>query len=240
MTHPTYRPIKIIARHTAEAGFKKIEKETGTKLLRPKSITITNEQATEIAKDFMLEIYESDRTVRKSIAGSLRRNANTVHDIDILISPHSETVRSHLSMLGHILWNGPDKLSILYSTTQIQVDFRFIEPDHWGPALQYFTGSREHNISLRSIAKSRGWHLSEKGLFDGVGKRLDDNTESSIYQNLDLRWLPPPYRNHAIGRKTMTDKERNEPKERCTVCDRPIRSSDIPRHIDECHKTWKV
>jgi hypothetical protein len=177
---------------------KKIEKE---------SQPIPRDLAISIGNDIISAIRVTDHEVRVSFAGSIRREVEQVHDIDILVSPFSEKVRDLITMWTNtdLLWGGNEKVSILMPTgdligSKIQVDVRFIQPESWGPALQYFTGSREHNISLRSIAKRRNQVLNEHGLFDLLGKRLDDGTEGGVYKALLLRWLPPKYRNGYIER----------------------------------------
>ena len=186
-------------------------KRSGTgKKLEKESSPVSRDLAIAIGNDIISQIRVIDAGVRVSFAGSIRREIDQVHDIDILVSPHSEKVQTMLSTWQgtDLLWAGPDKVSFLISigdiivgpSTKIQVDVRFIKPESWGPALQYFTGSREHNISLRSIAKRRNQILNEHGLFDLLGKRLDDETEGGVYKALGLRWLPPKYRNDYIKR----------------------------------------
>src|SRR5439155_11520725 len=75
----------------------------------------------------------------------------------------------------------------------LQVDFRFFEPEEFGAALMYFTGSKPHNIALRRIAMARKWKLNEYGLFAGR-KRLAGETEEAIYARLGLAWIPPELR----------------------------------------------
>ena len=245
-TTRTYRPVTITSRRTVESAIRKLEKKTGEPIKRPKEMMFPRSIAEPLASHFCALIRPSVSKV--SIAGSLRRKAETVHDIDILITPPDEAVRAMLTTQGNVLLEGKEKLSILYSLAgsqetefepnpHIQIDFRFIEPKSWGPAIQYFTGSWEHNVSLRRIAKRKGLLLNERGLWSSTGERIDDNTEGSIYKSLGLRWLPPRYRNGYIGfgRTTLTQEERNEPKKRCPVCDHPLRESILNRHITECH-----
>jgi len=183
--------------------------------------------AESVAISLVRAIRNVDNSVRVSIAGSIRRHVDQVHDIDILVSPASHLVRDCIGTLGKVLWSGPEKVSI-HLTVQpndvydlfvvkevitIQIDIRFIPPESWGPGLQYFTGSREHNISLRSIAKAKGLLLNEHGLWDSSGNRVDNNKEGSIYTSLGLRWLPPKYRNSYISgrskRLTKNDIEKS-------------------------------
>lgn len=185
--------------------------------------TVPHALAESIALSVIRVIRNTDENVRVSIAGSIRRHVDTIHDIDILVSPASHLVRDCIGILGQVLWSGPEKVSInltiqpgdvydlivVKETITIQIDIRFIAPESWGPGLQYFTGSREHNISLRSIAKSKGLLLNEKGLWDLSGNRIDNNKEGSIYTSLGLRWLPPKYRNRYIG-ATSRSKTKND------------------------------
>lgn len=192
-TEPTYRERKKSAR-------------TDHKIEKPKeSPSIPRTVALTVGATIIFKIREADSSVRVSFAGSIRREVEEIHDIDILVCPPSKLVLNRISQLGEVLWSGAEKISILYADSglpsmRIQVDVRFIEPESWGPALQYFTGSREHNISLRTLAKLKGLSLNEHGLFDSTGMRIDDGSEGSVYKSLGLRWLPPRYRNGYIGR----------------------------------------
>ena len=197
----TYQPIKILERKSPEDGYRKIEKKTGKKISRPKETNISRNELEPYALDLIARIREADPDIRSSLAGSFRRHVENCHDLDILIAPYSERAETCIKQLGEVIISGQEKVSILYSLQNgktIQVDFRFIPLESWGPALQYFTGSKEHNISVRRIAKQKGFLLNERGLYDGDGKRIDDNTEGGIYKPLNLRWLPPQYRNGYI------------------------------------------
>jgi len=249
-----HEPPKLIARHTAESGYKKIEERTHASVPRPKSSPVPRQFAMAIGQGILNVIHESayPEPVRASFAGSIRREQEEIHDIDILICPFNIHVQHKLESLGEILWNGNEKLSFVltfeqgepndptYKITYLQVDIRYIKSESWGPALQYFTGSREHNISLRMIAKSKGFTLNEHGLFDSSGKRMDDGSEGSVYKLLGLRWLPPKYRNKYIGRwYVLTAEQRQEEKTRCPICDRPIRNSVLKTHIKNNHQGFE-
>lgn len=175
---------------------------------RVKTETFSHIEALDVAVDILNLLGTG------TVAGSLRRMKETVHDIDILC------IRNHIlpgaiehikSMLpyGCLLWEGDSKISFMWicGDREIQVDLRIVSRESWGPALQYFTGSWEHNVSLRRIAIQRGLRLSEYGLFRGNGSRVDAGTEASVYQSLGLRWLPPKYRNGYIksGRNSYKD-----------------------------------
>ncbi len=130
-------------------------------------------------------------------AGSLRRMKETIGDIDILVAsrqPEAVTEAfTHLPIVREVLATGATRPSIL-TRDGLQVDLRIVAPDDWGSALQYFTGSKDHNIALRGLAQERGWKLSEYGLFGRDGRRLAGRTEEEIYHALGLDWIPPELR----------------------------------------------
>jgi DNA polymerase (family 10) len=135
---------------------------------------------------------------RIDAAGSLRRMRETIGDIDILVASDRplEVIEAftHLPIVREVLAKGPAKASVLIEGN-FQVDLRVIDPASYGAALQYFTGSKEHNIALRELAIRRGWKLNEYGLFDeATGRRLAGETEEEIYRMLGLVWIPPELR----------------------------------------------
>jgi DNA polymerase (family 10) len=130
-------------------------------------------------------------------AGSIRRMKETIGDIDVLVAsddPDAVTrAFTSLPICAEVLATGPTRSSIL-TTDHLQVDIRILDPAAYGAGLQYFTGSKEHNIALRSLAIERGWKLSEYGLFDQSGTRVAGRTEEEIYGALGLDWIPPELR----------------------------------------------
>ena len=132
------------------------------------------------------------------VAGSLRRLKETIGDIDILVaSDHPSEVMdafTTLPVVKEVLLVGPTKSSIL-TTSDLQIDLRVVHPDEYGSALQYFTGSKEHNIALRDVAIAKGYKLSEYGLFETrSGRRVAGATEEEVYHALGLDWIPPELR----------------------------------------------
>jgi len=129
-------------------------------------------------------------------AGSLRRGRETVGDLDLLVTGHNHAlIADHFAKypgIAQLLAKGEDKVSIKLGN-DLQVDVRLLEREAYGAALQYFTGSKEHNVALRERAKKRGWKLSEYGLFQGE-EALARQTEEEIYAKLDLPWIPPELR----------------------------------------------
>lgn len=131
-------------------------------------------------------------------AGSYRRSKETVGDIDILAtaSRPEEIIGAfvRMPMVDEVLGRGPTKASIIVQET-IQVDLRIVEHRSYGTALQYFTGSKEHNVHLRQVALDRGYSLSEyslKRLSDG--KDLFFGGEEDVYAALGMKCMPPEIR----------------------------------------------
>ncbi|MBF6468239.1 DNA polymerase/3'-5' exonuclease PolX [Nocardia beijingensis] len=132
-------------------------------------------------------------------AGSLRRMRDTVGDIDLLaaVDDDPDTVMSRfcvLPLVDRILAHGPTKSSIV-TTHGVQVDLRVVPTACWGAALMYFTGSKAHNIRIRTLAVRAGLKLSEYGLVDAATDRpVAAATETEIYDALGLPWIPPTLR----------------------------------------------
>jgi DNA polymerase (family 10) len=131
-------------------------------------------------------------------AGSLRRMCETVGDVDILAaSTESGPVMdafARLPLVTEVIARGPTKTSVRI-TTGLQVDLRVVPPQSWGAALQYFTGSKAHNIRVREIAVRKGLKLSEYGLFRAEDDMLIvSETEDEVYGRLDMAWIPPTLR----------------------------------------------
>jgi len=130
--------------------------------------------------------------------GSLRRGKETIGDIDILVCSEAEAVSAiTAAVLAHehtqqTLGAGETKISIR-TRAGLQVDFRIVAAQHWGAALQYFTGSKEHNVRLRELAVKRGLKLNEWGLFKDQQSVAGEN-EPDIYTALELAWVPPEMR----------------------------------------------
>jgi DNA polymerase (family 10) len=136
-----------------------------------------------------------------SPAGSLRRGKETVGDIDILAgsSEPAAVMSAFLSYprVSEVLVKGPTKSSVRLKRG-MQVDLRVVEPGSYGAALQYFTGSKEHNVALRGIGVKAGLKLNEYGVFDrDSGDMIAGADEEEVYRALGLRWMPPEIRENA-------------------------------------------
>ena len=150
----------------------------------------------------------SDAVDRVDVAGSIRRWQDTIGDVDVLVaSDDSETVVDAFTAWDNaddVIEAGTHKSSLRANT--IRVDLRVVVPDEFGAALQYFTGSKDHNVTLRNRAIERGYKLNEYGLFDvselddgeasdqRAGRRLGGTTEAAMYEELGLSWVPPELR----------------------------------------------
>jgi DNA polymerase (family 10) len=132
-------------------------------------------------------------------AGSLRRGKETVGDLDLLVTgPEAEQVMERFvahPKVSEVLARGPNKASVRYGLEGLQVDVRALPAESYGAALQYFTGSKEHNIALRTRCVRMGYKLSEYGLFRAEDDRkIAGETEEEIYEKLGLAWIPPELR----------------------------------------------
>lgn len=129
--------------------------------------------------------------------GSLRRGAETCGDIDLLAAGADRDVLELFTrhpQVERVLGRGETKASVLL-VGGMQADLRVVSADERGAALQYFTGSKAHNIVLRDRALERGWRLNEYGLFKAADNtRLAGRTEQEIYKALDMPWVPPELR----------------------------------------------
>jgi DNA polymerase (family 10) len=154
-------------------------------------------RALPLADGLVRAIREAAAVDRIEVAGSLRRRAETVGDLDILVtSDRPAQVLDHfvgLPQVASVLARGDTKASIRHRD-ELQVDLRVVEPGAFGAALQYFTGSKHHNVKLRELAVRRKLKISEYGVFDADGRRLAGHTEEEVYAAVGLPWIPPELR----------------------------------------------
>ncbi|MFX1559607.1 MAG: DNA polymerase/3'-5' exonuclease PolX, partial [Promethearchaeota archaeon] len=130
------------------------------------------------------------------VAGSARRRRETIGDLDFLVDSSDPEVIMNAFVnsegVATVTAHGPTKSSIRLESG-LQVDLRVIPSDSFGAGLQYFTGSVDHNVRLRSIAKEMGLRLNEYGLYKAK-KKVAGEDEESIYKALGLQWVPPELR----------------------------------------------
>lgn len=157
------------------------------------------DQADRLAEALRHHFSTCKAIARLDFAGSYRRGKETVGDLDILVvsqSPNEVMDRfAQYPDIAETLARGDTKMSVRISGA-FQVDLRVVEESCWGAALQYFTGSKEHNVHVRSIAKTLGLKVSEYGVFrDGDdSKPIAGKDEASLYQAIGLPWIPPELR----------------------------------------------
>ncbi|MDA1292821.1 MAG: type-X family DNA polymerase [bacterium] len=151
--------------------------------------------------DLLLKTLQKVQKVQRcAVAGSFRREKETVGDIDILLvttAPDevSDAIAA-LTIVRDIAAKGDKKISFDLHNG-LRVDVRLVKADQWGAALMYFTGSKEHNIAVRKVAIKKGWKLNEYGLFDGE-KVVASKEEKDIYDALDLRFYEPKERGGSL------------------------------------------
>ncbi|MBI1806734.1 MAG: DNA polymerase/3'-5' exonuclease PolX [Ignavibacteria bacterium] len=162
----------------------------------------------KLAADRILEVIRNQRCViRCDIAGSLRRRKEVIGDIDILASIKKGSERTLMKVftthpdVEQIIAQGETKSSVLLNSG-INCDLRVIDDIEYPFALAYFTGNKEHNVAMRSLAKKYGWSLNEYGFSElgaeekrGKAKRIVScKTEEDVYGALKLAYVPPELR----------------------------------------------
>ncbi|MCD6406747.1 DNA polymerase/3'-5' exonuclease PolX [Candidatus Aerophobetes bacterium] len=171
----------------------------GIRLYKTRSSRILLGKALPLVKSIIEELEKkAGFCIEKiSMAGSLRRGKETVGDIDILATSPSSSflmeVFTNLSFVKDVLAKGETKSSIL-TGDGLQVDLRVVASDCFGAAIQYFTGSKEHNIRLREKAIKKGLKINEYGVFTQNGKKIGGKEEAEVYDILGLSFIPPELR----------------------------------------------
>lgn len=149
--------------------------------------------------EFVREQLGKRREVEKLLyAGSARRRKETVGDLDFLVvAKKPEEVMAAfcaLPIVKEVLQRGKTKSSVL-TDSNFQMDLRVVPAESFGAALQYFTGSKEHNVALRSLARKQGLTVNEYGVFTQKDeKKVAGATEEEVYDALGLPWIPPELR----------------------------------------------
>jgi len=145
----------------------------------------------------LLESLESEKVIKKiSVAGSLRRMKETIGDIDILVATNNpeKVIELFLATVAYekVWGKGLTKVSV-HTAAGYDIDLRVLSEDAFGAGLQYFTGSKEHNVRLRAHAASKGYKLNEYGLHKGK-KVVASRTEEDIYEALRMSYIEPELR----------------------------------------------
>jgi DNA polymerase (family 10) len=169
----------------------------GIQALHRRSDRIPLGTAWPVAQEILTTLERDCPAVqRATVAGSLRRMKATIGDIDLLVaSTEPETVMEafvSLPQVGEVSLRGSTKTSVILHNG-LQVDLRVLPPERYGSLLQYFTGSKAHNVALRGLAQSQGLSLSEYGFKRGE-EEIICAEEEEVYQALGLPWIPPELR----------------------------------------------
>jgi DNA polymerase (family 10) len=215
----------------AEAGLISQLKGFGKKTEQTILAGLRNFQSTEqrlyladiepLAQHILDQLKQVKGVTNGAIAGSARRGKETVGDLDLLITTdNSKPVMDRLAELpdvAEVLARGETKMRVRLkpiincytpggNRIAIEMDLRVVPHDSFGAAMQYFTGSKEHNVVLRQKAKEHGWSLNEYGLTAGE-KVIASKTEQEIYQALGVPLIPPELRENRYEWDYLTDKD---------------------------------
>ncbi|RJS71675.1 MAG: DNA polymerase/3'-5' exonuclease PolX [Candidatus Syntrophoarchaeum sp. WYZ-LMO15] len=147
------------------------------------------------AKRIVESLKNLESAIEISYAGSIRRMKETIGDIDILVASHrpGDVMDAFKTLEGvsEVIASGERKTSVIID--DIQADLRVVDPDSFGSALQYFTGSQLHNIKLRELALRKGLKLNEYGVFR-QDEKIAGRREEDVYHSLGLSFIPPELR----------------------------------------------
>lgn len=144
-------------------------------------------------------------------AGSLRRRAETVGDLDILVAAEKANAPAIMEAFAtapgvtEVLARGDTKTSVVLEGG-MQADLRVVPRESWGAAMQYFTGSKEHNVAMRTVAVKKGLKVSEYGVFKEDGTKIAGEDEAGVYEAIGLAWTPPELRENRGEILSVADK----------------------------------
>ena len=201
--------ITSIAELEKAASEGKISKIKGFSKSKEEKIIKTIQLSKKIKNRYLLgDIYPLIKKIEKElngredvsrclVVGSFRRMKETIGDIDILISTDEpeQVIEFFVSMpeIQEIKGKGKTKVFVELRNG-IDVDLLVVPEESFGSAAQYFTGNKDHNISLRNLAISMDFHLNEWGLYNKKGRRIAGFDEQGIYERLQLQYIPPEIR----------------------------------------------
>ncbi|HEV8458054.1 MAG TPA: DNA polymerase/3'-5' exonuclease PolX [Methylomirabilota bacterium] len=158
-------------------------------------------RALPLAEELARALERVKEVKQISLAGSIRRRRETAGDMDILVTSakpeHVIDAFVRLPQVAEVLERGGTKASVRHREG-LQVDLRVVEPEAFGAALVYFTGSKQHNIRIREMAQRKGLKISEYGVLDeSTSRRIAGKTEEDVYAAIGLPWIPPELREDA-------------------------------------------
>lgn len=151
-----------------------------------------------LAKEIVDYLAASEGVLKVDVVGSVRRRRETVGDIDILVaSNNAREVTERFTSMPNVdcIISKEAKGSTIRLNNHVKVDLRIIPADSWGSALQYFTGSKEHNVKVRRIAIKKGFKLNECEIYQReTNKKVRSEDEAEIYRLLGMSWIEPELR----------------------------------------------
>jgi DNA polymerase (family 10) len=186
------------------AGLKGFSKKTEANILanaarvRSSERRVLLSEALDVAEQLLERLREIDGVRRAEFAGSLRRNVETIGDVDLLVASErpDDAMEAFVSfgIVDRVLARGDTKTSIV-TRAGLQVDLRVVPLEAWGAAMIYFTGSKAHNVRIRELAVRKGLKLNEYGLFPAHdGEAIAARTEEEVYAQLGLPFIEPTLR----------------------------------------------
>ncbi|TLX81762.1 MAG: DNA polymerase/3'-5' exonuclease PolX [Thaumarchaeota archaeon] len=192
-----------------------------------------------LVKKIESRLTTKDSVIRCAVVGSFRRMKETIGDIDILVSTKEpeKVVNFFVNMpeVEEIKGKGKAKAFVELSNG-IGVDLLVVPEESFGSASQYFTGNKDHNISLRNLAISIGLHLNEWGLFTKKKKQIAGDDEQEIYEKLHLEYIPPELRENCGEIEYFS----NNQKERLDLIDYGDLKGDLHTHSEKTDGTMSI
>jgi DNA polymerase (family 10) len=192
-----------------------------------------------LIKNIESRLTTEDSVIRCAVVGSFRRMKETIGDIDILVSTKEpeKVVNFFVNMpeVEEIKGKGKAKAFVELSNG-IGVDLLVVPEESFGSASQYFTGNKDHNISLRNLAISIGLHLNEWGLFTKKKKQIAGDDEQEIYEKLHLEYIPPELRENCGEIEYFS----NNQKERLDLIDYGDLKGDLHTHSEKTDGTMSI
>jgi DNA polymerase (family X) len=192
-----------------------------------------------LIKKIERRLTTEDSVIRCAVVGSFRRMKETIGDIDILVSTKEpeKVVNFFVNMpeVEEIKGKGKAKAFVELSNG-IGVDLLVVPEESFGSASQYFTGNKDHNISLRNLAISIGLHLNEWGLFTKKKKQIAGDDEQEIYEKLHLEYIPPELRENCGEIEYYS----NNQKERLDLIDYGDLKGDLHTHSEKTDGTMSI
>ena len=202
----TLDELEVACREGKVRGLKGFGAKTEQSILQGIPLAVAADQrvlwaeADQIAQGLICHLQGCQAVRQLEMAGSYRRGKETVGDLDVLVvTEEVEQVMDHFARFGEVskvLLRGVTKMSVR-TGRGLQIDLRAVPAESFGAALQYFTGSKEHNVRLRGLAKQHGLKISEYGVFrtsDADERYVAGATEQDVYRTLDLPLFPPELR----------------------------------------------